>query len=153
MYRSLLLGTVFLITVLSTSAVAGSCLVTQAPSPAFIPPDPYVMSPENDGFWFGNERLWVRLPIVFSTRYGQKLFVWSKNFKGPSRDQNPPLVVTGRRLDADTEPFIAQDATHATNVAGGPAMLIGIDVPTTGCWELTAFYRGATIRFVVSVED
>ena len=127
--------------------------MTMAPSPAFVPFNPYVVSPENGGFWFGNERLWVRLPIVLSTRYSQKLFVWSKNFKDPSQIQNPPLVVTGRRLDADSKPFIAQDATNAINVAGGPAMLIGISVPTTGCWELTAFYRGATIRFVVSVED
>ena len=53
----------------------------------------------------------------------------------------------------DTEPFIAQSATHAIKAAGGPAMLIGIAVPTGGCWELTTFYQRAVLRFVVLVQD
>jgi hypothetical protein len=33
-----------------------------------------------------------------------------------------------------------------------PGMMTGLDVPTAGCWELTAHYRGHTVNFVVSVE-
>jgi hypothetical protein len=34
----------------------------------------------------------------------------------------------------------------------GWAILTGVDVPTVGCWELTGWYRGNTLSFVVSIE-
>ena len=139
-------------TLFASAGLATSCLVTLPPSPAFVPPEPYKASPDSEGFWFGNRRLWVRLPIELSTHQGQKLFVWSQDYKDPVHEQKPALVVTGRRLDGDSQPFVAQNATNAFNVAGGPAMLIGISVPETGCWELTAFYRSATVSFIVSVD-
>jgi len=32
-------------------------------------------------------------------------------------------------------------------------MLVGIDIPTYGCWRVTARYRAATLSYVVSVVD
>jgi hypothetical protein len=32
-------------------------------------------------------------------------------------------------------------------------MLIGVAVPTTGCWRITATYRGATLSYVAWVGD
>jgi hypothetical protein len=132
-------------------ASGAPCLVTLPPSPAFIPPGPYQSSPDENGFWFGDRELWVRLPIELTARQGDKLFVWSTEYKDPARESKPALVVTGRRLDGESRPFVAQNATNVLSLRGGPAMLIGITVPEAGCWELTAFYRSATVSFVVSV--
>ena len=153
MYSRLLPAVTILLwqTLFASTGLAGSCLITLAPSPTFIPPEPYQASPDG-GFWFGTRRLWVRLPIEFTTHQRQKLFVWSQDYKDPIQESKPALVVTGRRLDGDSQPFVAQNATNAFNFAGGPAMLICITVPETGCWELTAFYRSATVSFIVSVD-
>jgi len=140
--------------VLSQTLFAGAgspaaCLTTLPPSPSFIPPKPYTAS---EGFWFGTNALWVHLPIKLTAGQGQKLFVWSEDYKDPRSEPKPAMVVTGRRLDGGSRPFIAQHATNVINIAGGPAMLIGVTVPEAGCWELTVFYRDATLSFIVPVE-
>lgn len=30
--------------------------------------------------------------------------------------------------------------------------MVGIDIPTPGCWELTGTYEGASVSYVVVVE-
>ena len=35
----------------------------------------------------------------------------------------------------------------------GAAMLVGVTIPTTGCWELTGTYRGERLSYVVRVAD
>lgn len=139
-------------TLFSSAGLASSCLVTLPPSPAFIPPEPYIARPDGESFWFGSQRLWIRLPIELTAQQGQKLFVWSQDYKEPRQEPKPALVVTGRRLDGESQPFVAQEATNVSHIAGGPAMLIGITVPEIGCWELTAFYHHATVSFIVFVE-
>jgi len=32
-------------------------------------------------------------------------------------------------------------------------MLVGVGVPTTGCWEITANYKRATLSYIVWVGD
>jgi hypothetical protein len=60
-------------------------------------------------------------------------------------------VVTGRRLDA-AGTFSFGPGTNA-GADFGTAMLVGIDVPSVGCWEITGRYHAATLSYTVLVED
>ncbi len=147
---ALLVGAVLLLGLSPSPALADGCLVTLPPSPPFVPPAPYTTS--SPGFWFGSDDLWIHLPLEFDANQGQKVFVWSKNYKSASAEPKPDLVITSRRLDGDAPRAISGHATNVIKLAGGPAMLLGMALPTVGCWELTAYYRGASLVFIVSVD-
>ena len=80
----------------------------------------------------------------------QKTFWWSADW-APTGQPEPAITVTGRRLDGPGS-FSFGPGTNAS-ADFGTAMLVGIDVPTTGCWEITGRYQTATLSFTVSVED
>jgi hypothetical protein len=66
------------------------------------------------------------------------------------RTENPPeLKVSGRRLDGPAPPLYADRASAAFIKI--PAMVTGIDIPTVGCWEITAKSKGDKLSFVVWV--
>jgi len=119
-----------------------------------MPPDYYGSD------WFGTADLWTML-----TRGGevwhdlpanpaglsQKTFWWSANW--PYRTElEPDITVIGRRLDGPGRFEAGHPGTNAS-ADFGVAMLVGIDVPTTGCWQLTGEYRGTDLSYVVLVED
>jgi hypothetical protein len=95
-----------------------------------------------DGAWWG---------LGPKHKYRDKLFWWSLGFK-PGSESN--LTVTGRRLDGDSPPA---DVSRATNAGapslGGWAMLVLVEFPSAGCWELTGRYLGQELTFVVEVPD
>ena len=62
------------------------------------------------------------------------------------------LKVTGRRLDGNAPPLLASQATNAMVDGPTPAMLVGVYVPTPGCWEITGEYKGEKLSFVVWVK-
>lgn len=137
------------------------CPVTAKPSPPFVPPSPYPESPParyEREFWYGRRELWTMLSEdgIWSglprsdAGYGQKVFWWAEGYS-VSREQRPELVVTGRRLDREAGPMTASQATNAT-ADFGEAMLVGVAVPTEGCWEITGRYRDEELSFVVLVE-
>jgi hypothetical protein len=69
------------------------------------------------------------------------------------KEPYPDLKVTGRRLDGDAPPLLT---TEATNALTGPTtanaeMVVGVYVPTPGCWEITGEYRGQKLSYVVWV--
>jgi hypothetical protein len=84
--------------------------------------------------------------------FRQKVFVWRPGFDGRT-EPSPALIVRGRRVHGDGS-FVAGRATNASHDSfGGSAMLTGVDVPSLGCWELTAEYGGESVTFVVLVEE
>jgi hypothetical protein len=134
------------------------CPVTTAPQPQFTTPAPYPVKAPYSSFWYGDERFWTMLGgdgtwagLPRNERgYRQKVFWWYPGFNG-RLEARPDLKVVGRRLDGP-ESFVSQPATNAHHADfGGWTILSGIDVPTTGCWELTGTYRGQTLTFVVWV--
>ena len=138
-----------------------SCPVTQPPVPAFVPPQPYPASAPYGGFWYGSDDLWTLLVRRGTWRslphddagYRQKTFWWRPGYSG-SADPRPKLRVTGRRLDAQAPPFEGHRATNAHHRDfGGWAMLVGVDVPTHGCWEITGEYEGQQLSFVVWIAE
>ena len=142
-----------------SSASNSPCDVTR-PDPVLVPPKPFPPSPpaayESD--WFGSAHLWTMLTHDGEVWKGwvtaqppvlpQKTFWWSADWK-PGEEPQPTIVVTGRRLDGP-ESFTFGPGTNAS-ADFGTAMLVGIDIPAYGCWELTAQYRLATLTYVVSV--
>jgi len=59
------------------------------------------------------------------------------------------MTVEGTRLDGDGT-FRFGPGTNAS-ADFGTAMLVGIEVPTAGCWRLTATYRDRYLSYVVLV--
>ncbi|HUZ84310.1 MAG TPA: hypothetical protein VMU66_06415, partial [Gaiellales bacterium] len=62
---------------------------------------------------------------------------------------NPALVVTGQRLDAPAPPLTASVATNGGHAGMGTFMLVGVSIPTPGCWQISGAYHGHSLSFVV----
>jgi hypothetical protein len=138
-----------------------SCPVTQPPNPPFVPPSPYPSTPPplyRGQFWYGTEGLWTMPPADGTWRglagedgsYGQKTFWWRQGYSWKA-DPEPELKVTGRRLDAQAPALEASAATNGFRDDIGSFMLVGVDFPTPGCWEITGQVAEAKLSFVVSV--
>lgn len=136
-----------------------ACPVTQPQDPPFTPPPPYPPdAPYPDEFWYGTDALWTmlradgrwwHLPRT-EAGYAQKVFWWREGYNWREEPQ-PELTVTGQRLDGPAPPLRASRATNAFHPSFGSAMLVGVDIPTLGCWEITGRYGGHELSFVVWV--
>lgn len=140
-----------------------SCPVTK-PEPAFTPsiggPAPARPPAAYEAAWYGDARLftmldlqgeaWVGLPRGVEG-LGQKTFWWSEGFDVDA-EPSPSISVAGERLDGGGRFVAPGPGTNAT-ADFGSAMLVGIDIPSTGCWRLTATYEGADLSIVVWVGD
>jgi hypothetical protein len=83
--------------------------------------------------------------------YRNKLFWWRQGYSGAT-EQRPELAVSGRRLDGEAQPATVSRATNAYHQDfGGWAMLVMVEFPGSGCWEVTGKYKGQTTTFVVDV--
>jgi len=143
--------------------VPASCPVTVIPAKPFTPPSPYEI--DGSGFWLGTEKLWTGLPksgIVWDWAphapghehevqpLTGKTFWASVDFNW--REEYPPAIkVTGKRLDGDAPPLLTLRPTNAFP-GPGAAMLVGVYMPTPGCWEITAEYRGEKLSYVAWIK-
>ena len=124
----------------------------------FTPSAPYPLKPPGDYFWYGTDSLWTALPQngVWASLprnpqgYSQKVFWWRKGYSWTEEPQ-PALSVTGHRLDGAAPLLNVTRATNAYAEDIQSAMLVGIDFPTLGCWEITGRYDDAELTFVVRV--
>lgn len=159
MFRCVLAATTVLLLSIQTARAQAACLTTLTPSPAFAPRAPYLQNAGDGSFWYGTEALWTSLSI--NGRWGglhndegyrSKLFFRVKGYDWRKEPQ-PELIITGRRLDADA-PDVAVAHANAAFVPSrdAAAMVTAFEIPTLGCWELTAHYKGHRLTFVVLVE-
>ena len=137
-----------------------SCPVTKPPQPPFLPPPPY---PSDGLIWIGSPKLWTNVPrsgtwrglphyTPEDSRFRQKLFWWSQGYDW--RTENPPqLTITAKRLNGPPPPVPAESTASAgwTNDRDHAFMVVGIFIPTLGCWEITGHYRGAEVSYLVLV--
>jgi hypothetical protein len=136
------------------AGTTSSCATTVTPARSFAEPSPSSAS----RFWYGSEALAVSLNrsgtwqgMGPSHNYRNKLFWWRKGYSGVT-EQRPELVVSGRRLDGEAPPANVSRATNAHHKDfGGWAMLVMVEFPASGCWEVTGAYQGQTLTFVVDV--
>src|SRR5579872_1286288 len=139
-----------------------ACLTTLAPNPPFVPAAPYFSAAPDSQFWYGSDTLWTALPIdgkwpAFGKEedgwvYRTKLVFWQRGFDW-RKETEPKLIITGKRVDGDA-PTIAVAQANAVFLPSreGAGMMTLVDIPKTGCWEITAHYKGHDLSFVVSVE-
>lgn len=66
-------------------------------------------------------------------------------------EPEPAITVVGTRLDGPGT-FTAGPGTNAS-ADFGEAMLVGVEIPTAGCWQITASYRDAVLSYVVWITD
>lgn len=135
-----------------------SCPVTVPQESAFTPPAPYDELGFKGYYWFGSEGLWTSLPQDGAWHglpedpggFTQKVFWWREGYIW-NEEPEPHLIVTGERLDAKALPLKASKATNAFAEDIGSAMLVGVEIPTVGCWKITGQYGKAELSFVVWV--
>jgi hypothetical protein len=149
---------------ISPSAVASvstadtrSCPATKPSNPPFVPPVPPAPAPGSaraGEFWFGTPALWTSLRPdgtwsdlpYHEGAYTQKVFWWSQGY-----DWKSPLTLTGRRIDGPAPPIRASTATNAFAEDIGSSILVGVEIPAAGCWEISGHLKGVTLTFVVQV--
>jgi hypothetical protein len=143
---------------------ADSCPVTKAPAPAFVPPVPYNSSPLSGGFLLGSESLWTFIftydispdPSRAGGPYFFKLVYWHPGLTWHHTDETNYLTIVARRVDAPSAPIVF---THRANMVGhlsaeAPeevAMMTGLDLPSGGCWEIAADFKGEHLNYVISL--
>ena len=141
---------------------SAACTPTRPSNPRFAPPTPYPHNAPDEMFWYGSDSLWTLLGIqgtwhvhrnVLEGRggYTTKLVYWRQGFDS-RKEVYPELRVVAKRLDR-AAPAVHAGPANAVFVTGPtPAMMTVIDIPSPGCWELTAEYREHKLSFVVSVQ-
>jgi len=135
-----------------------SCPITHPPDVPFAPPSPYPaeLPPEYVGeFWYGTPELWTMLRTDgtwsslphTSDGYTQKLVWWRQGYDMYA-EPIPKLTVTGERLDESAPPLLASKATNA-HADLGDMMMVGVSIPTLGCWEIKGHYNGHELSYIV----
>jgi hypothetical protein len=143
-----------------SDGVPSTCPVTRPSEHPFVPPAPY---PSAGAFWIGSEKLWTNITAggIWSSlphytpddpRFRQKLFRWHEGYDW--RKENPPeLTVRGIRLDAAAPPIDMDEHANNAGISDAVAMVVGIFIPTVGCWQITGEYHGEELTYVVWVSD
>lgn len=139
-----------------------ACPLTIPPQPGFVPPEPY--PPEvpalYQSVWYGDDELWTMLHPGGETwtelpehegTFGQKTLWWSARFSAGD-EPAPSITVTGRQLDGAATFEAGGPGTNGFREDIGSFMLVGLEIPEAGCWELTARYGDGELTYVVFVD-
>jgi hypothetical protein len=132
-----------------------SCPVTQPPTPRFVPASRFPTAPYSSDFYFGSEKLWVRLPNrpwrgVDAPNGGRRVkFPWFADDLGLEESRSPDLSITGRRLNASAPPLNVEGPHLAWTTYY--ALTSALIFPSTGCWEISAKRKDTQIKFVMWV--
>lgn len=137
------------------SKIPASCPVTKRPVTPFIPPWPYPAvprKPEFHSFWFGTDRLWTSLSDTARMGSREKL-PWYRAGYDWRTEPKPRLIVSGKRLDGPA-PALAVDGPDAVNTHSNQQyIMVGIGIPTPGCWEIAGRYGDDELSYVVWVGE
>lgn len=139
--------------------VPESCPVTRStPETRFTPPSsPQSLDAGTEMFWYGSDLLYTSLHadgrwygIKSPTGTRNKSFWFRKNAEWLTEEPYQ-LKVTYRQLTEAGPMFTATGVTNAV-LRGQVAMLLVIELPNRGCWEVTATYKNAHVSFVTWVD-
>jgi hypothetical protein len=138
--------------------VPADCPVTRPPDPPFVPPQRHPPW-ERHRFWLGTNALWTSLDengiwsgIAARTGVRNKFWWWREGWT-PQADWEagvPGLIVTAHRLDGEAPAVRVGPATNG-KLDTGWAMLVMLELPTEGCWEVTGTYLSESLSMVVYV--
>ena len=106
--------------------------------------------------WVGSPRLAAKIPesghwtgMGPDRDYFDKWWWWREGYRA-TEEPDPELIITAVRLDATSRPILIQNATSAVG-PGWEAMLVGMEFPTSGCWEVVGTYGDQELRFTFNV--
>lgn len=135
-------------TTTTLAAIPDDCPVT-VPTGDFTPPEGYPSVPSVPGsVWFGTDELWTVLSSDGSY-LPRKSVWWSVNFPGGGVEEQPAIRTFYMLLDVDRAITItSEQGTNANTAADGWFMIATIDPNYTGCWEVSAVYKGAALSYV-----
>ena len=149
-----------------TSRDVDGCSVTVPPRPGFVPPEPYPAEPPFDQVWYGGSELWTALdpngsvwsglPVEPDGSVGDKTFWWSENLsteEGEDFSGSADITVTAVHLDGSAPTVVEKGGVPSFNREIKNFMLVGLELPEPGCWEVTARYKGTELSYVLLVED
>jgi len=141
------------------SGVPTSCPVTVPGDEAFTPRSEIPAEPPEvyDVVWYGTPGLWTMLDAtgeVNSKRWlqGDKTFWWSTLYTPGDTDEvvvsaehlsgSAPTVVQSNQSGNGFDPFMLSPTHESVTV-------VGVELPETGCWEISGSYKGTDLSYVV----
>lgn len=148
------------------AGVPESCPVTVPGENAFTPEGEAPEDPPAvyEDVWFGTPDLWTLvspegevwsdLPRDADGTLTERTFWWSANY---SADDPGEIRVTAEQLGGSGLTFEASETAGSgfdpfmTQPTHESVTVVGLDLPNTGCWRLTATYKGATLSYVIWV--
>lgn len=141
-----------------------ACPVTVPGDAPFTPASDTPEGPPVDyqRVWYGTSELWTmvgrggevwaNLPVRPDGSLAQKTFWW---VPGASLSQVPkPDVVV--RLDALDDPavtVVAEPGELGGNAGLGVFMVVGVEIPRSGCWQVTADHGDASVSYVAWIPE
>lgn len=144
---------VVFITILVWLPAHGSgCPVT---IPAMEEPDGTLKSSKYHG-WYGTDDLAALIPLDGhwvgmgpDRNYFDKFWWWREGYSARN-EPDPELIISGSRLDGSAPTLLVTNTTNAFG-ENWNAMLVGMEFPTLGCWEVIGKYHGHQLKFIVMV--
>lgn len=110
-------------------------------------------SPELWTMVYRNDDAWAMLPEAPDGSLTQKTFWWMSDLTSIS-GPIPDITVTLEPWDDESAaPVVSDDTTTGGHPDIGIFAIVGVQVPTVGCWEVTASYSDSTLSYVVWVGE
>lgn len=110
-----------------------------------------------DGFtWVGTPELAAQVPesghwigMGSDHQYGDKWWWWRQGYLAMAEPE-PEIEITATRLDGSAPAVHIPRGTNAYG-KGWNRILVGMQFPSPGCWEVVANYHGHDLRFIFAV--
>lgn len=139
----------------------GTCQTTLAEDRPVAATGAMPASSNSSHTWYGSEALAALIPkngiwtgMGPESDFGDKFWWWRLGYDAKV-EPVPNLVIMARKLDGPTASVRVANATSGfssnRNVMWN-SMLVGMEFPTSGCWEITGTYNATeTLTIVVQV--
>jgi hypothetical protein len=142
----------------SMAANRQNCPITKPSDRPFVPPAPYLSSAGSHEFLYGSPALWTVVYPDWHVHSGGKLPFFRQGYDS-RKEGRPRLAVVARRLDGEG-PLVWNELAgsgQTDDSVAGMFMVTGIDIPSSGCWEIAAHYVDnpgniGTLTYTVWVE-
>lgn len=130
------------------------CPATRPSDHPFVPPKPYYAGHGDGEFYYGTPALWTIVYPGWHIHGGGKLPFWRVGYDW-MKEKDPRLTVVARRLDYEA-PLVWNGWANNAWDTFGSFMTTGVDIPSSGCWEIAAHYVVSpdniqTLRYTVWV--
>jgi hypothetical protein len=151
----------------ASNAAVGPSTAPSVPSSCFVTldPDPAPLATQTAGLTlpgflvpYGAPKLWALIPrsgsLASSTSTTGGRFVrtfWYSTAWSIADEPTPSISVSAGRLGGG-DSVTGSAAVSARSRELGTSMIVSLDLPSGGCWQITGTYRDQSLSYVVWVE-